>query len=97
MYFRLLRGFCQRDKGSAEADPSNYNGGSARMSKVLLAMIPKSVKQGSARVLLRMIPLKQPFPKEMVLPGCGSAKTQKPQFVLADNQTETQTACMGKF
>ena len=51
-----MRRFCQKYKGSAEADPGIYNGGSARLNKGLLAMIPKSVKLGSARVLLAMIP-----------------------------------------
>ena len=36
-----MRGFCQKDKGSAGADPRNYKGGSVRLTKVLLAMIPK--------------------------------------------------------
>ena len=39
-----MRGFCQKDKGSAETDSGFYNGGSARLNKGLLAMIPKSVK-----------------------------------------------------
>ena len=52
-----MRGFCQKDKGSAETDPDIYNGGSARLNKGLLAMIPKSIKWGSARVLLAMIPI----------------------------------------
>ena len=52
-----MRGFCQKDKGSAETDPGFYNWGSARLNKGLLAMIPKSVKYGSARVLLHMIPI----------------------------------------
>ena len=39
-----MRGFCQKDKGSAETDPGFYKGGSARLNKGLLAMIPKSVK-----------------------------------------------------
>ena len=39
-----MRGFCQKDKGSAETDPGFYNWGSARLNKGLLAMIPKSVK-----------------------------------------------------
>ena len=36
-----MRGFCQKDKDSAGADPRNYKGGSARLTMVLLAMIPK--------------------------------------------------------
>ena len=39
-----MRGFCQKDKDSAEADPGIYKGGSARLIKGLLALIPKSVK-----------------------------------------------------
>ena len=42
--FLYIGRFCQKDKGSAGADPSIYKGGSARLSKGLLAMIPKSVK-----------------------------------------------------
>ena len=39
-----MRGFCRKDKGSAETDPGFYNGGSAKLNKGLLAMIPKSIK-----------------------------------------------------
>ena len=45
-----IRGFCQKDKGSAGADPRNYKGGSARLTIVLPAMIPKLVE----RVLLHV-------------------------------------------
>ena len=48
-----MRGFCQKDKGSAGADPRNYKGGSVRWSMVLLAMIPKLVE----RVLLHVFHL----------------------------------------
>ena len=34
-----MRGFCQKDKGSAGADPRNYRGDSARFIMVLLGMI----------------------------------------------------------
>ena len=43
--FLYIRGFCQKVKGSAEADPSNYKGGSARLTLVLLAMIPTLVEK----------------------------------------------------
>ena len=36
-----IRGFCQKHQGSAGADLRNYRGGSARLTMVLLAMIPK--------------------------------------------------------
>ena len=49
--FSYMRGFCQIDKGSAGADPSNYKGGSARLTLVLLAMIPTLVE----RVLLHVL------------------------------------------
>ena len=38
-----IRGFCQKDKGSAGADPRNCKGGSSRLTMILLAMIPKLV------------------------------------------------------
>ena len=47
-----MRGFCQKDKGSAGADPRNYKGGSARLTMVLLAMIPKLVERVLLNVLL---------------------------------------------
>ena len=65
-------------------------GGSVRLGKSLLAMIPKSVKCGSARVLLPMIPINQQFPQQMDLPGCGSARTQKPCF-LRNSTSKTAT------
>ena len=46
----LITGFCQKDKGSAGADPRNNKGGSARLTMDLLAMIPKLVE----RVLLHV-------------------------------------------
>ena len=52
-----IRGFCQKDKGSAGADPKNYRGGSARFTMVLLAMIPKLVQ----RVLLHVFHLSRGF------------------------------------
>ena len=52
-----MRGFCQKDKGSAGADPRNYRGGSARLTMVLLAMIPKLVQ----RVLLHVFHLSRGF------------------------------------
>ena len=52
-----MRGFCQKDKGSAGADPRNYRGGSARFTMVLLAMIPKLVQ----RVLLHVFHLSRGF------------------------------------
>ena len=50
--FLYIRGFCQKVKGSAGADPRNYKGGSARLTMVLLAMIPKLVE----RDLLHVVP-----------------------------------------
>ena len=52
-----MRGFCQKDKGSAGADPRNYKGGSARLTMVLPAMIPKLVE----RVLLHVFHLLMGF------------------------------------
>ena len=52
-----IKWVCQIVHGSAGADPLIYKRGSARLVKGLLAMIPKSVKCGSARVLLAMIPI----------------------------------------
>ena len=51
----LITAFCQKDKGSAGADPRNNKGGSARFTMVLLALIAKLVE----RVLLHVFhPLK---------------------------------------
>ena len=55
--FLYIRGFCQKVKGSAGADPRNYRGGSARFTMVLLAMIPKLVQ----RVLLHFFNLSRGF------------------------------------
>ena len=52
-----MRGFCQKDKGSAGADPRNNKGGSARLTMVLLAMISKLVE----RVLLHVFHLSRGF------------------------------------
>ena len=49
-----MRGFCQKDKGSAGADPRNYRGGSARLTMVLLAMIPKLVERDLLNVSFSM-------------------------------------------
>ena len=49
-----MRGFCQKDKGSAGADPRKYKGGSVRWSMVLLAMIPKLVERDLLNVLFSM-------------------------------------------
>ena len=49
--FLYIRGFCQKVKGSAGADPRNYKGGSARLTMVLLAMIPKLVERDLLHVL----------------------------------------------
>ena len=48
---------CEIVHGSASHDPQISRGGSARLSMGLLEVIPKSVKCGSARVLLAMIPI----------------------------------------
>ena len=52
-----IKWVCQIVHGSAGADPLIYKGGSATLVKGLLAMIPKTVKSGSARGLLPMIPI----------------------------------------
>ena len=52
--FLYIRGFCQKVKGSAGADPRNYKGGSARLTMVLLAMIPKLVERDLLYVLSYM-------------------------------------------
>ena len=55
--FSSIKWVCQIVHGSASHDPQISRGGSARLSMGLLEVIPKSVKCGSARVLLAMIPI----------------------------------------
>ena len=62
--FLYIRGFCQKVKGSAGADPRNYKGGSARLTMVLLAMIPKLVERDLLHVvpfIKRVLPERQGF------------------------------------
>ena len=52
-----IKWVCQIVHGSASHDPQVSIGESARLFMGLLEVIPKSVKCGSARVLLAMIPI----------------------------------------